>query len=1559
MKSRIVLILIILAVVIILAGGVYWYLKKRNPSTLLLRAEVAMRAQNLEKAADLAGKYIEKYPDDWNGYHLLARVYARQGLYEEARQRLEYLRAQEQKLNPDMFLILKLLANTYSFPAKESLQMAELTTQISKLQDAIEQIRKGNEILSGIADPNSPYYIEIEQIRKGNEILSGVETAEEQRALDVQQEIAVNKAFMGEFLSRIAVRYKKEAENADAAGDEELSKNRGKQQEDTEQKAQKETQEAIELFQEVVSQDASRQIAARTLVQLCIREENRKFLSEAREVILTVENADPVAKMHLMVHEFNQKKDEKSEIAQLAQRLDELLNQNPDEEQIMIQRARLALMLSDLSTAERLIGEILKDNPRHRRARLLEAKMMLARGETAEAERKLFSLKVEHPGWPEAHLAFGEVALAAGKKELALQAMRRVTELEEELARQTIRKVTELEPIYARARRYLAESLLQEGFFDQAFIDAQAYYQAHPDDPIALRFYVESAVHTNQIDKARQALDKAKAEHASEPTLMYAAAEGYARIGDKEQKLACALLAADSTPTTLQGRLAAAQAMILLGRTAEAEKLLLEELAREPQHPGINYALGEIYARAGRNLQAIERFSEAVRLDNDNEQYRLSLAREHWNIGEVDECKKFLEGISSSNARANILRLQIKLIQGEPIDSSEALQQVGSSESLNVATAYLNSGDPAQCIAICKTELTKKPEDIDIRSLLGQAYLALGQQDKCYEQWEKLLELSPGQLVNYLRLAQLLIRDIPVSEVASKLATISGAKPELIEVTKGWLFQRTGQQGLALEVYKNLSDRSDVSDAMQNKARLNIAEILTQQRNWKEAIAILDQVSRDSIFQKRADVLKARLLIADRQLPQAEALLKTLHADAKEQRNTAMLRRVAESYVTMKKNDEALAVCDDIEGLLPKDPDTYLLRALVLTVFDRQAEAILSYRKAINCQPGRLGIYRNLAIALDNWQEPLEALAVLDELENLNDAGRSVALFERGLLFNRWGLHTQAVECYEQIAASGHGDNPKIRLYSGRALARLGRKDKASQMLREIPEYASEYTAAQLLLANLADKTEEKLNILQRLQTTDVAQTSVLINRMKVLLQADRTDEALTIFGSFLKDYPDNRQLPARIRPLVLQTILHAEDQEAALALVRDLTNRQGHQIWLYVAVLLMADKQPEAAATLLPEDISKSGLYDALLGVYLACRTRNPEATQKWFNRIKQMDEEGSKLEPPKRIPGPHKILLYLSQGAIEQAKAELEQFRDNKIITKASVLELVEYAAANVKMGQTESRELLKVSVAFDLAVMKLSRSWALELLKKRPTCQWAASLILASGVDESIVREVHTILEPKNCSLARIIKAHHLMQTEEFNQAAALYGQLAQYKQDPTQYLLQQGTALENAGQFSEALKVYQRIWESSKNPIAANNAAYLVSELAPQDKVKLAEARNWIDQAVSTSPGVWVFRDTKGWISFLQGNQEEACKELRRAIKGLPDSLDVHYHLGAVEAAQGNSNLARWHLEAAIQLGQTRQNEGETLTPAEVKAIKRAGEALTKIEPGDREPTSENK
>lgn len=1514
MKRRIVLILIILCVLGLISGGVYWYLQTRSPSKLYSRADVAMKVGKYEKAETLAGRYIAAYPDDWNGYYLLAEVYSRQGRYEEAREQLEELQAKEPSLKPDMYLVLTRLAETYAFPAREFLNVAEATTPISKLQEAIEKMRKGNEILAGIP------------------------TDRQDRALEIQQGIAMNKTFMGDFLRLIANRYMSAAEIADAAGEVELSQERRKQYAVVLQEAKQETRDAIRLYLTVVSQDPSRFIAARNVVQLCTMPDNREFLAEARKAILEAEGANPVAKMLLIMNELHVGKDEiappQSEILRVAQELDELLRQYPDEELILLRRAQLALSLSDFATVERFIATLFEGNPQHRDARLLEARLMQARGQTEEAERKLFSLKAEDPRWIEAHLAFAKAVDAAGKEERARAAMRRVTELD---------------PTNAIALRFLTESLLRKGFFKEASVDAQSYYDAYPDDPDALRLYVESTIGMNQLDKVRKTLDQAKAEYASDASLLYETAMGYKKIGDRENMLAAARLAAESTPNGLRGKLSVSRAMSLLGRTDEAETLLREGIISAPEYPELHYALGRVYEQTGKNVQAIEQFHQAVRLDPVHDRYRLELAKAYFNIGDIDECKNVLDKVSPTHAGAGVMRLQIKLIQGEPISSEEALEQTSGAGGLAVAMACLKAGDPNQCIAICNSELAKKPDDIHVRDILGQAYLALGQTDQCYEQWEMLLEVSPGQLVNYLRLARLLARDHTVPEVVHQLASIPNARPALIELAKGWLFIRIGKPSSALEVYKKLSGQPEVDMTIRNQARLAMAKILGQQHRWKEAIDILDQVGGNGILQNRSDLLKARLLIADQKWPQVKALLETLRADAKQQSHAVVLQRVAELYIAIQQYDEALAVCDDMEELFPKDPDTYLLRAWVLTILDRQAEAIQSYRKAIQCQPGRLGIYSKLARVLDHWQRPLEALSVLDELESLSDAGRLMALMDRGVVFNRWGLYAQAMDCYKQLAASRHGNNPKIQLYLGQALARIGQTNKARQILKNIPEYSDEYTQAQRLLIDLTEEVREKLTILHRLEANRSDPADILRTKMKILMDAGRADESLRSFQSFLNEYPETQSMPAELHSLVLQAVSYAEDREAAIGLVRDLTRRQVHPVWTYITILLTADTQPEVAAALLPEDIHKSGLYDTLLGVYLARHTGDSQAAQTWYDRFTHIDTQAGGQEPAKRIPSSYKILVHLAMGATSQARAELESFRSDKIIDTSVADELIDYVEANDESGQAEALELLKASVALDLSMPKLSQSWAWNLLKRRPSNQWAASLIQASGIDEATLRQVRDILKPKDCILARAIEAEHLMQTKQFTEAAALYGRLARQEKGQTSFLFLQGTALENAGQFVEALDIYRRIWKSTGNPIAANNAAYLVSELAVQDEKQLAEAGHWIDQAVNASPGVWAFQDTLGWIRFLQGHHDEASKRLRRVVKELPDSLEVHYHLGAVESARKNTQLARWHLDAAIQIGRIRQAENKELTPAEAKAVERAQDIITNIEP----------
>jgi len=121
---------------------------------------------------------------------------------------------------------------------------------------------------------------------------------------------------------------------------------------------------------------------------------------------------------------------------------------------------------------------------------------------------------------------------------------------------------------------------------------------------------------------------------------------------------------------------------------------------------------------------------------------------------------------------------------------------------------------------------------------------------------------------------------------------------------------------------------------------------------------------------------------------------------------------------------------------------------------------------------------------------------------------------------------------------------------------------------------------------------------------------------------------------------------------------------------------------------------------------------------------------------------------------------------------------------------------------------------------------------------------------------------------------------------------------------------------------------------------------VVQLSPKDAAKLAEARTWADAALKARPLPHI-QDTAGWIAHLQGRDADALPLLRRAARGLPGSPDVHYHLGVVEAAAGDEQLAQWHLAAAVDLGEKLQAGGQTLPKTTAEVIRLAKQALAEV------------
>jgi tetratricopeptide (TPR) repeat protein len=136
---------------------------------------------------------------------------------------------------------------------------------------------------------------------------------------------------------------------------------------------------------------------------------------------------------------------------------------------------------------------------------------------------------------------------------------------------------------------------------------------------------------------------------------------------------------------------------------------------------------------------------------------------------------------------------------------------------------------------------------------------------------------------------------------------------------------------------------------------------------------------------------------------------------------------------------------------------------------------------------------------------------------------------------------------------------------------------------------------------------------------------------------------------------------------------------------------------------------------------------------------------------------------------------------------------------------------------------------------------------------------------------------------------------------------------------QYLLSQQFQL--ARKHAEAIEVLREVARRGGpfKLLAVNDLAYLVAEFKP-DEMESAHAMAL--KAFEVAPNNMPLLDTIGWIEHLSGNDERALEHLSKAVIGLKELPEVHYHLGVVYRGLSNKTgdnnyrtWARYHLEQA--------------------------------------------
>jgi tetratricopeptide (TPR) repeat protein len=1602
---RIVIALIILAVLGLAAGGAFLYFRRDSGTKLLTRSELALRAQNYERAIDLAKRYVAENPEDWRGYYAQARGTAAFGRYEQARALLD----QAAERAPKETDIVLLRADTYARPGREAATSRDAEVPTETLREGIAQLQKARQVLQEATPSDEEAKVQID--RALGMVLTELSTAQQ----------------------RLSDRLRSEARTAKDAGDVEKAQATRKEAEALQAQADDDRDRASDLLLGVLRNAAGKTgddvrvptRAANALVAIVTtreREVQRK-IDETRAEIFKVErdiqakkeavdrqsNAERKAERRKELDALQQKKSEveaelktlQDELKQARQDIDGLrtlvleeMKENPpplattmlvqydlqdiardtmsadDEKKIRAHRKRLeaiveaqpehpetlrarlecahlSYLLGEYDKTREICNAILEDIPGQHEARLYRALVKIesaapeqdpqaARKTLEEAEQELFALKTDRPNSPYPHLYYARAALLTGKDELAREALRRVTELEK------------LGPgRFPQAHLRLGETLLDDGFAEEALAEAQTVLRNQPGHPAALRLFIDSALAMNEKSLVTETLRETAQKYPDKPAVLSSVVYGYLRMGNEDMAKQVAEKVVSTGGGSLEVRLQVAHALAMTARFAEAEAVLTELVEENPRAPAAHEALGIVYLGQGRHAQAIERFEAAVKYAPQNTGYRMRLARSLFRAGMYRDALDQVQAVQSrdpSHAEALLMERQIRMAMGEDVDV-QGLIEAGLSDQQGVALAlaYLNRGQPQKCADICSEILDKNEDDIRARWLLGRAHLAMNEPDACIEEWTQVLKLEPNALNHYNQLALALGRDKKPEDVEKALSAIPEARQDLIQLACAWLRQRRGQYAAAAEAYGRVADRPDTVAEVRTLARLEKGQCLAQAGHHDLAALEFERVPEESPLRMQAMLRKAAVLAAAEKPDESDAVMQDIRKTAVEKDDWRMLGRVGTLYLQTKRPAKALELADDAAKAAPANVEPLLLRASALVMLDRIDEAIQVFRDAVDLQPKHIGLHVRLIEALDRTMRRREALKALDRLQEQGKAARTTALLQRGVLMNRWGLRKQAIEAIEALADSDLIETPRVRMTLGRALAGLGRTEAAREQFTAIPTYAPQYLEAQQRLASLAETVEEKLAILREAEKEQPS-PALTAQRISVLLDAEKEKEAGEVFRTYLQDQGED-DLPAPIVAVMgLRALLAAGDTAGAADLAVRFARAVPDAQWRHMAVLLAVHADPNKTPDLLPP-VEEAGLLETLLGLYRAARQGGDVSP--WAERVKTMQQQAAQADPPRAFPTRFGVLTAVAAGDTAHAEALIADAGEKVMIIPAVMKELVNAAKTDPAVRK-EAVTLLAASIAMNLGLGNTGRGWAMEALQARPASQWAATLAARGGVNVDRLRAIVDLLKPTDCVPAQVLRMAILREEGKFEEAAEAAQALAEVWKDRPELLMDRAISIERAGRLKDALPLYIQVWETTKDPVAANNAAYLAAELNPDDPKRLAEALEWSKAAVERVPTAGSFRDTRGWIAYRLGEFEEARRELCQAVRRLPDAPEVHYHLGMAEQKTGDRQLARWHLEAAVSHAEAAKARDGELSKVEAEILRLAKAALADFE-----------
>lgn len=395
---------------------------------------------------------------------------------------------------------------------------------------------------------------------------------------------------------------------------------------------------------------------AQVLTRLGRGDESKKYLERA--VLLDATFGPAV----LQLADIYQKE---GEWAKAAEVLDPLIQQEGFNVDLLRQQAFYHLRAGDAAKARTSFETILAADPKDNRSRFYLAEALSDLQKFEEAQKIYRSLLEQTPDDPELLLSFG-LSLSAQRKfdEAAknfhtllgvrdvpanLQVVARTQLAYIELERGNLESALAMvKPILvfndianSQAINIGLEVLKKQKKFAEAVMFLTPLEEKFGSDAFIGARYIEMLVRAGDAQRAQQA---AQTLAKFGPRNTSAAAEAYIQAGDPKAAIALLRNAIAAKPEEIDLQFSLGSAYERAGDVANAEKVFLALLEKDPDHaPTLNY-LGYMWAERGVNLaRAADMLKKAVAAEPRNGAYVDSLGWVYFQQGNLDLAERYLK----------------------------------------------------------------------------------------------------------------------------------------------------------------------------------------------------------------------------------------------------------------------------------------------------------------------------------------------------------------------------------------------------------------------------------------------------------------------------------------------------------------------------------------------------------------------------------------------------------------------------------------------------------------------------------------------------------------------------------------------------------------------------------------------------------------------------------------------------------------------------------------------------------------------------------------------------